>query len=97
MNRREKNSDTLCSDFVHGFGIDERSVDLMQPNRILAEQLSRRGITLLDPLLSFRAKASHGKTLSGKIDNHFNEEGHCALCEFLFPYAMQALSTSKGR
>jgi hypothetical protein len=89
--------DEVFRDFVRGFGIDERSVDLMRPNRILAEQLSRRGITLLDPLLAFRAKASHGKTLYGKIDNHFNEEGHRALCEFLFPYAVQALSTSKGR
>ncbi len=89
--------DEVFTDFVRGFGIDERTVDLMQPNRILAEQLSRRGITLLDPLFFFKARANHGKALYGKIDNHFNEEGHRALCEFLFPYVVQALSTSEGR
>ncbi len=78
-------------DYVRGFDIDEELVDLEQPNKLLTEELKKRGIVLLDPLRFFRRKAEEGQSLYGKVDNHFNENGHRALAEFLVPYVEEVL------
>jgi hypothetical protein len=73
-------------EYVRGFGLDEATVDLDQPNKRLTEELRKRGITPLDPLGFLRGEADAGEQLYGEVDNHFNGNGHRALAEFLFPY-----------
>lgn len=78
-------------DYLNAFDINADSVDMEQPNRILAQLFEKDSLSLFDPLPFFRKKTRNGAVLYGSIDAHFNEEGHKAMAEYLMPMLSQAL------
>lgn len=78
-------------DYLNAFDVNADSVDMEQPNRILAQLFAKDSLTLFDPLSFFKEKTSNGIALYGSIDAHFNEEGHNAMAEYLMPMLSQAL------
>lgn len=78
---------------VKGFDIPSDSVDLEQPNKLLSKHLNDQSISLLDPLKFMRERANSGLELYGKIDNHFNENGHQVVAEFLLPVVDKYIRT----
>lgn len=65
------------------FGVDTAMVDLDQPNRILMDELSSRGLDVIDALPAFRRAHEGGASLYGSVDPHFSPAGHRALYELL--------------
>lgn len=84
----------VFADYVAGFDIHLDSVDLEQPNKLLSKYLNDKSITLLDPLKLMREKANSGLEFYGKIDRHFNENGHQILTEFLLPFIGKHISSN---
>jgi hypothetical protein len=66
----------IFEEYVQAFSIEQNTVDLEQPNRILGRAFTEDSTTLLDPLEVMRANALHGISLFGKIDRHLNASGH---------------------
>ena len=81
----------IFQDYVQSFGIDKTKIDLEQPNKLLSDLLKGKKITLLDPLEFMRYNASKGGNLYGKIDNHFNENGHNFIAQYLQPFIENVL------
>ncbi|GAB5526747.1 MAG: hypothetical protein Roseis2KO_46190 [Roseivirga sp.] len=75
----------IMQEYIHDFDINMDSVDLRQPNRVLAELFTRDSLTLYDPLDFFEAKTQNGEVLYGRFDAHFNAEGHRAMADYLLP------------
>jgi lysophospholipase L1-like esterase len=83
---------TELRQYIRGYGVDPAAIDLDQPNRRLAEELSARGLTVIDPLPDFRAAFAAGVRLYGSVDRHLTPEGHRRLAELALPAAAHALS-----
>jgi hypothetical protein len=81
--------------YVRGFAIDTTAVDLDQPSRRLAEELSKRGLNVIDPLTRFREMHNSGQRLYGKVDQHMNAAGHQALGEIVAPVAAKLLEQAQ--
>lgn len=88
---------SVFDEYVSGFGIDRAAVDLDQPNRLLRERLAARGLQVLDPLDSLRARAASGEVLFGTIDRHFSPEGHAAAVRLIEPTLLAHLRPSTAR
>lgn len=73
----------IMQEYIQDFDINMDSVDLKQPNRILAELFARDSLSLFDPLDFFEAKTQNGEILYGRFDAHFNAEGHRAMADYL--------------
>lgn len=71
--------------YAESFGIDEASTDLDQPNRLLKESFESKSLMLVDPLEYMRGKAAAGLSMYGLVDNHFNENGHQAVADYIMP------------
>lgn len=71
--------------FVRGFRIDPATVDLEQPNRLLARELRARGLRVVDVLPAFRDAHGTGGRLYGRVDRHFSPAGHELLAHLLEP------------
>lgn len=70
---------------IYDFDLDRDSLDIEQPNRILAELFARDSMILHDPLEYLRKKSKEGAPLYGIVDPHFNKEGHRAMADYLLP------------
>jgi hypothetical protein len=77
--------------YVEGFGIDVDSVDLEQPNKLLAAAMADDSLELIDPLLYIREQAAAGAVLFGSVDQHFNVDGHRVTAEYLLPIIEERL------
>lgn len=77
--------DEIFFEYIESFNINPDSVDLFQPNEFLKIELERRKMTVLDPLGFMRRRAENGEKMYGKVDSHFNENGHRAVSEYIFP------------
>jgi hypothetical protein len=73
----------IFESYVDGFAIEQNSVDLEQPNRILGCIFAKDSMTLLDPLEVMRTEASHGISLFGKTDRHLNESGNDVVSRYV--------------
>ncbi len=73
----------MFESYINAFAIERGSVDLEQPNRILAGAFAKNSMTLLDPLELMRAGASRGVLLFGRIDRHLNAEGIRVVSRFV--------------
>jgi len=82
--------------FVDSHGIPRDSVDLEQPNTLLATAFYRRSLPLLDPLSYMRVKADQGLHMYGGVDPHFNPEGHRIVAEYILPYMEECLAPKLG-
>lgn len=78
--------------YVRGFSIDTDSVDIDQPNRRLNEEMSRRGLHVVDALPRFRELTGTGPSLYGKVDQHMSAAGHRALADLVTPVAARLLA-----
>lgn len=85
---------SVFEEYVVSFGIDEASVDLVQPNRLLAQEFEQRGLFLLDPLERMRASGRAGARLYGAVDNHLNDEGHRVVAESMLSAVLGLLNVS---
>ena len=72
--------------------IDPEAVDLDQPNRLLTDSLTSRGLAVLDPLPEFRAAHEQGRRLHGTVDRHLSPDGHRLLADFGKPDLCRILS-----
>lgn len=77
--------------YAKGFHVPLDSIDLEQPNKLLAKSLKERAIHLYDPLDFMRKKTENGETLYGWVDFHFTAEGHRAMAEYLLPIIVDTL------
>lgn len=82
--------------YVKGFDISLDLVDLEQPNKLLAKYLNDKSITLLDPLKLMRERTNSNHKFYGKIDRHFNANGHQMITEFLLPFVEKYISVNKN-
>jgi hypothetical protein len=73
----------LFERYLRAFAIPRDSVDLEQPNRLLAAEFARRRLRLLDALEALRGAHRRGALLYGRIDRHLSAEGHVVLASFL--------------
>ncbi len=76
---------------VLGFGVDSTTVDLDQPNRRLTEELTERGLRVVDALPAFRAAHAAGRRLYGTVDPHLSPDGHEVLAEVVAAAAGELL------
>lgn len=74
---------SVFDQYVRGFGIDPASVDLDQPSRLVRQQLTDRGLNVLDVLEEFRTEASRGARLYGVVDPHLTPQGHDVLADIV--------------
>jgi hypothetical protein len=66
--------------------------DADQPNRRMSEELTARGLSVLDALPGLRAAAGKGgPPLYGVVDAHLSPAGHEALAEILLPAIVMRL------
>jgi hypothetical protein len=77
---------------VRGFGLDTAAVDLDQPSRRLEEELTSRGLHVVNVLTEFRQLHDAGQGLYGKTDKHLSPAGHEALARLLTPAAAELLT-----
>ena len=78
--------------YVTGFQIDPADVDLEQPTRLVTEQLTSRGLTMIDALPVFRAAHAEGVKLYGAVDPHLTPAGHERLAGIVLPAAAGLLN-----
>jgi hypothetical protein len=78
--------------YVSGFGIDTATVALDQPTEMLLEELTRRGLHVIDALPRFRELQASGAKLYGTVDEHLNAAGHEALANVVSPVAAEILA-----
>jgi lysophospholipase L1-like esterase len=79
---------------VRGFGLDAAAIDLDQPSRRLEEELSARGLRVVNVLSEFRHLDAAGQALYGSTDTHLSPEGHRALSRAVTPVAAPLLARS---
>jgi len=82
-------------DYVRMFKIDEDKVDLDQPNKELKKRLDERGIQYVELLYKFREINQH-EPLYGKIDTHFNPDGHKAAANIIEPVLLHDIQQLKS-
>lgn len=81
---------------VRRLGGDPAQMDVDQPNRILADSLTGRGIEVVDLLPALRAHHTMGETLFGTVDRHFSPDGHRVSWETLAPQVQRTLHERQG-
>ncbi len=79
--------------YAAGMEIDLASVDLDQPNRLMAKELGARGLELIDVLPELRAAHQRGEVLYGDVDRHFSAAGHRATARVIKPAVAEYLSS----
>ena len=84
---------TDFSQALREFKIEPGAVDLEQPNHLLAEEMHRYRLTVLDALPEFRRGANSGARLYGTVDRHLSREGHDVLERLVEP----GLAASLGK
>jgi len=77
---------------LKAFRVDPSSLDLDQPDRLLAAELSRHGLRYVSLLAPFRAAQARGVSLYGRVDPHLDAEGHRLLWSTVGPTMARALS-----
>jgi hypothetical protein len=82
--------------YIRGFRIDPATVDVDQPNRLLASRLGGAGLSLFDPLPAMRSAAARGERLYGSVDPHFSPRGHEVVWELIMPLVSQHLVLAEG-
>lgn len=87
-------NERIFEEYIEYFDIDKGLVDLEKPNKILKERFARDSMRLYDPLYFFRQRTKEGSILYGKVDTHFNKQGHAALAEFLLSDLAQQLKNA---
>ena len=71
-------------DYVRSFSLDVDSIDIYQPQKILTDLMTKKNMNVFDPLPFMKNKGQAIQfDLYGKIDNHFNKNGHSILSEYL--------------
>lgn len=79
--------------YVDYFDVSLSSVDIEQPSRLLFKEFSRRELELIDLLPFLREKGASGTRLYGRVDTHFNQNGHKAVAEAITPIIEEYLFT----
>jgi hypothetical protein len=79
-------------DYLRGFGIDENLLDVDQPNRLMLEKLSERGLEVLDATGALRAAHADGVRTHGRVDPHFNAAGHRIVADLVEPLLFDRLA-----
>jgi hypothetical protein len=82
----------LMMQYARGFGLDTASIDAEQPNRLLAAEMTARGLRHVDVLPAFREAQQAGTQLYGKVDQHFTAAGHALLVAQVLPLLTEQLS-----
>ncbi|MEP7382535.1 MAG: hypothetical protein ABI910_12665 [Gemmatimonadota bacterium] len=73
----------ILDQYLEGFAIDSSTVDIDQPNRLLARELRSRKLDVIDVLEPFRRATQAGESLYGAVDPHLSAAGHELLEEML--------------
>lgn len=76
---------------LQAFGVDSASLDLDQPDRLVAAELSRRGLRFVSLLHPFRDAQAHGISLYGRADPHLSAAGHRLAWSVLAPLLARTL------
>ncbi len=73
----------IFNEYVKMFNIERERTDLYQPNKIARQVIGETKCVLLDPIEYYKSLSKNGQSLYFKTDNHFNENGHEALANFI--------------
>ena len=84
------------NEYVRGFGVDTSTVDLDQPTRRLHEEMTARGLVVVDALPRFRELDAGGADLYGAVDVHLSAAGHRAVVDLVTPVATRLLAETSG-
>ena len=82
---------------LRGFRVDPATVDLDQPDRLLAEAMQAYRLDVLDVLADFRRAQASGTRLYGSVDSHLSPEGHELLESLLEPVVIARVSRPTRR
>ena len=78
--------------YLETLNFDSESVNLDQPNQMIAASFRNFGLEIIDPLPEFRRLYSEeGYVLYGKIDNHLNALGYKTLAQYVYPQVEKKL------
>ena len=81
----------LFESHAQAFGINTEDVDLDQPDRRLMQELTARGLNVLDAMPSLRRTAESGRPMYGRVDSHLSPGGHRVLFDLIAPSIEAAL------
>jgi hypothetical protein len=81
----------LLQQNIRGFHLDPTTIDVDQPNRIMRDALTERGLTVYDVLPDFRQANEAGRRLYGRVDPHFSPEGNRLFASLVAPLAAEIL------
>ena len=81
----------VFNQYLNGFGIDPKTVDLDQPDRLMGERLRARHLAVLHVLPAFRAVEDAGRQLYGRVDRHLSPAGHEKLDSLVEPEVVNIL------
>lgn len=76
---------------VRAFGVDPSTLDVDQPDRLLAAELERRRLAFVSLLPAFRLAHARGVSLYGRVDPHFSPDGHRLAWNVVAPRLAAAL------
>lgn len=79
-------------DYVARCGFAPDTVDVDQPNRLLAREFVARGLEVLDPLDLMRRNRRQGVDMYSGWDPHFTEEGNLFMAEYISPAIISYLA-----
>jgi hypothetical protein len=83
--------------YVRGFDLDPRLVDIDQPNRELGGRMDSLGLRTHDLLSEFRAAHVAGAQLYGRVDTHFSPEGNELFAQIVAPMIADLLASTDAR
>ncbi len=75
---------SALNEYIKMFDISLQSVDLEQPDKMLALSFKKRYLDFIDTLVPMRERVRRGVKMHGQIDSHLNAEGHRAVAEIIF-------------
>jgi hypothetical protein len=78
--------------YVRGYGLDPRSLDVDQPNRILGHALREAGVNVIDALPALRAAQHRGARLYESVDPHLSAQGHQLVYRLVQPEVLRMLA-----
>lgn len=81
----------LFDSHLASFGLDRNQIDIDQPNRRLSEEMTERGLTVIDALPVLREAHLTGPQLFGSVDAHLSPRGHLVIYELLEPSIRERL------
>jgi hypothetical protein len=82
---------SVFREIARGFALDERELDASQPNRLLAEALRDRHLTVISAQADFERAHRNGVSLYGRIDRHLSPAGHEQLYRLVEPLLIDTL------